>query len=234
MRRFHPAAAGAPRVVIFPHAGGSASYYHGLSRVLSPDVDPVIVQYPGRAERIAEDPIEDIPTMIERIPEQLDTLAPEPRTGYFGHSMGATIAFGVARSRPPAQLFLSARRPPVHHRPEDLGDRSDEAILAHVRQLAGTSAAVFDNPELLEMVMPAMRADYRALQRFTPDTEQRVDVPIIAMVGDNDPRVSPEEAADWARNTTRNFTERVFTGGHFYVDDHLAEVADIIRRSLSG
>lgn len=219
-------------MVIFPHGGGSASYYHGLSRGLAPLVEPVIVQYPGRAERLSEPPLEDLSAVVDAVIEQLDERPGSEPVGYFGHSMGASIAFEVARRRPPRHLLLSGRRPPEHHRQDNFADRGDAAILAEVKRLAGTSADVFDNPEILEMVLPALRADYRALQGYHPDVDARVDAPITALVGDDDPRVSPAEALDWARHTDRPFARHVFTGGHFYIDNHVAEVAGIIRSAL--
>lgn len=233
LRVFHPAA-GAPRVVIFPHGGGSASYYHGLSKALSPAVEPVIVQYPGRAERLSEPPLEDLSAVVDAVIGELDTQAGTGVIGYFGHSMGASIAFEVARKRPPQHLFLSGRRPPEHHRQDNFADRGDAAILAEVKRLAGTSADVFDNPEILEMVMPALRADYRALQGYVPDVATVVDSPITALTGDDDPRIAPDEALDWAHHTTGPFARHVFSGGHFYIDNHLPEVAAIIRSGLVG
>lgn len=253
LRVFHPGATGAPRVVIFPHGGGSASYYHALSLALAPSVEPVIVQYPGRAERLAEPPLEDLSAVVNAVVAELDGgTAPggvgsgrvgrptasgtggSGLVGYFGHSMGASIAFEVARLRPPHHLFLSGRRPPQHHRRDNLADRGDQAILAEIKRLAGTSAVVFDNPEILEMVMPALRADYRALQGYVPDLRATVTSPITALTGDSDPRVDPAEALDWAAHTTEPFARHVYTGGHFYIDEHVADVADVIRSGLTG
>src|SRR4051794_9909349 len=132
LRRFHPAPQAAARLVCLPHAGGSASYYHPLSAALSPAVEAVAVQYPGRQDRRSEPLVDDLLVLADRL---ADALADEPGPlALFGHSMGAVLAFEVARrlereGREIAALFVSGRRAPTAHRDEWLHRVGDAELL---------------------------------------------------------------------------------------------------------
>ena len=141
VRRFHRCPAGAPRLFCFPHAGGSAAYYFPFSRELAPGVDVLAVQYPGRQDRRHEPLIDSIPELADRVAEILAGLAASP-FAFFGHSMGAIVAFEVAlRLRDysgvsPTRLFVSGRRAPSTKRPRSAYD--DASLIAEMRRLGGT------------------------------------------------------------------------------------------------
>ncbi|MEV0538159.1 alpha/beta fold hydrolase, partial [Kitasatospora sp. NPDC050463] len=134
LRRFHPGPEGGPRLVCFPHAGGSAPYFHPVSRDLSPVLDVLAVQYPGRQERRHEPRITDIADLADALMAEIGPLADRP-LAFFGHSMGAVVAFEVAlrlreRGVTPVALFASGRRAPSAVREETLYQESDRALVA--------------------------------------------------------------------------------------------------------
>ncbi|MFJ7272317.1 thioesterase II family protein [Streptomyces sp. NPDC099050] len=225
------------RLVCFPHAGGAASAFLPLSRALGGRLDVLAVQYPGRQDRRREEPYRGIAAHADAIAEAMDPLTDGPYA-LFGHSMGAVLAYETARrlaaaGRPgPLRVFLSGRgapspRPGAHDR---LG--SDTEILNAVRGLGGTGHTVLDDPELLAMVMPALRADYGALGAYRWTAGSPLVSPLTVLVGDADPVVAVDEAAAWHDHTTGDFDLRVLPGGHFYLDDRTDEVRDIITTSL--
>lgn len=117
IRRFHPAGPASARLVCLPHAGGAASYYFSLSRALSPGVEVLAIQYPGRQERQLERRRETVAELADEITEVIRPLADQPLY-LFGHSLGATVAFEVARRLEAADvklahMFVSARRAPA-------------------------------------------------------------------------------------------------------------------------
>src|ERR1019366_2464785 len=116
IRRYHPSGASTARLICFPHAGGSASYFHPVSERFSPATDVIALQYPGRQDRRHELCIRDIDVLADRITEQLLCLSHKPSV-FFGHSMGATLAFEVAwrleRKGFNAPLHLTAGSPVV-------------------------------------------------------------------------------------------------------------------------
>ncbi|WP_424210796.1 thioesterase II family protein [Streptomyces sp. BI20] len=225
------------RLVCFPHAGGSAGTYVPLTRALAPEIEVRAVQYPGRQDRRRETPVADLLDLAGRIAERLHEAGPRP-FAFFGHSMGALLAFETARAlraagRPlPVRLFLSGRGAPTGStNPHDVMP-DDAAILRAVRMLGGAGAGLLEDPELRDLALPALRADYRALAAHDWRPEPPLEVPITVLTGREDPVVPTAEAARWAEQTTAAEDTRVFPGGHFYLDDHLADVADVVRERL--
>jgi len=236
-RRFHPAPDAAARLVCFAHAGGSASFWFPVSSALSPQVDVLAVQYPGRQDRRTEPVIDDIGVLADRVYEALAGWADRPIT-FFGHSMGAIVAFEVARrferdGTVPVRLFASGRRAPTRYRDENVHRRDDAGVIAEVQAMSGTDARVLGDPELLHMILPALRGDYRAVERYRSSPEHQVSCPISVLVGDSDPRTTLDEAQDWARHTTGGFDLSVFDGGHFYLSQRAPQVLDLLRRHFT-
>ncbi|MEV5551401.1 alpha/beta fold hydrolase [Streptomyces sp. NPDC052309] len=245
-RRFGAEApGGGVRLVCFPHAGGAASAYLGLHRELAPDFDVLAVQYPGRQDRRSEPPVDDIGRLVQALADEAEReLVPATAAGparpyaFFGHSMGAVLAYELARELGrrgvpgPCHLFLSGRFSPTPQGADTDRLDTDEKILAMIRRLGGTVGAVFDDPDLLEMVMPPLRADYRALGGYTWRPGPPLDAPLTVLVGDRDPVVPVDAAVGWCEHTTAGAQLHVLPGGHFYLDQCTAEVADIVRAAL--
>ncbi|MFT2016707.1 thioesterase II family protein [Streptomyces sp. 796.1] len=237
LRRFHPAPAASARLVCFPHAGGSASFYFPVSAALASDADVVAIQYPGRQDRRHEPNVEDLHTLADRIAPVVAPLFDRPVV-FFGHSMGAVLAFEVARrlqadGHVPAKLFASGRRAPSTRRAENVHQRDDDGIVAEMKAMSGTDAQVLGDEELLRMVLPAIRSDYRAIETYAP-VETTVDCPITALVGDADPKTTIPEAEAWGAHTTAEFATEVFGGGHFYLSPRAAEVIALVRQAVQG
>jgi len=238
IRRFHPAPDAGTRLVCFPHAGGSATYYFPVSRALSPAVDVLAIQYPGRQDRRAEPCVDDLRTLADRVVDELRGWVDRPVT-LFGHSLGATLAFEVAvRLRregvTPLGLFASGRRAPCRHRDERVHLFDDDGLVADLKRLSGTDSQMLDDDEVLRMILPATRSDYRAAETYRYQPAPPLDCPIVALVGDDDPQVSIDEARSWGEHTTAGFDLRVFPGGHFYLNTHAPAVLRVITEHISA
>lgn len=240
-RRFRAGAPSRCTLVCFPHAGGAATFFHPLSVLLGPDVEVVAVQYPGRQERRREAPAQDIGTLADSVSGLLPALGDGP-FAFFGHSMGAIVAYETALrlqehdpDRSPVALFCSGRRAPNTFRDEHAHLLSDDGLVDHVTELGGPSAEVLRDEEMRGMLLPAIRADYRALETYRARAGARVGTPVSVLIGDRDPLVTAEEAEAWRRHTTGPAEVRVFPGGgHFYLTREFATVAGHIRHRLSG
>lgn len=239
LRRFHACPQASVRLVCFPFAGGSASYYFPFSQLLAPEIEVLAVQYPGRQDRHQEPPLDTIPELAGGAFAGLraEALAGDDDRplAFFGHSLGAVLAFEVAlrlqrtTGTPPAWLFLSGGRVQAYRA---VGLADDAGLLSELRTMGGTDERLFDSTELQDMVLPSMRADYRAIARYVNPVGAQLDCPITALIGDADPRTTPQETTAWAGSTTAGFELRVFPGGHFYLDDCRSGVVDVITSTL--
>ncbi|OON71709.1 thioesterase II family protein [Streptomyces tsukubensis] len=225
------------RLFCFPHAGGSASYFHPLSRALSGTAAQIAaVQYPGRQERRREPCIDNIPEAADLLCTALADWADLPMA-LFGHSMGALLAYEVGRRLEDRgitvlSVFVSGRRAPSVIRHEDVHRRDDAGLVEEIKSLSGTDPAVFDDPEIIESSLPAIRNDYKAAETYVHVADGMLNCPLTALVGDSDPRVSQDEVRAWSEHTRGDFLVRVFPGGHFYLDHHLPEIAATISDDL--
>ncbi|WP_033289308.1 thioesterase II family protein [Amycolatopsis jejuensis] len=233
LRRFRPSPAATRRLVCFPHAGGSAGFYQPVAAAQPPGTDVVVLQYPGRQDRYREPCLSTVESYADRISEVLDG-EPELPTVYFGHSMGASIAFETAvRTGAVSALVASGRRAPAASRTEYVHRLDDAGLLREINRLGGTESALLDNEEVLRLALPAIRNDYRAAETYEGTPGTRLDCPIVALVGDADPKATVAEAGRWGEHTTATFRMRVFPGGHFYLTGHAAAVNREIAAELA-
>ncbi|MCL7460825.1 alpha/beta fold hydrolase [Micromonospora echinofusca] len=233
IRRFHPADEAATRLLCLPHAGGSASYFLAAAKALAPEVDVLAVQYPGRQDRWREPGLTSVHEIADQLAAALPPLLDRPVT-IFGHSLGATIGFEVARRLGlrgvvPTALFASGRRAPHRRKVERVHLRDDAGLIAEVRALAGTDDALLDDEDVVRMVLPAIRSDYTAAETYEYRPGPRLDCPIVALIGDCDPRVTVDEAQAWEEHTGGGFELVVHPGGHFYLNDKMPDVLRRIR-----
>jgi pyochelin biosynthesis protein PchC len=238
LRRFNQARPGTVRLACFPHAGGSAGAYRWLSDFLSPDVDVLCVQYPGRQDRAFEKPIDTIAALAAQISA---ALAAEPggQLVTFGHSMGSIVAFEVARlierrgTGPQLTgLIASASSAPSRVRDEGIHKYGDEALLAELARLGGTEQSILSGKELWRLVLPAVRADYKAIETYQPATGGAVSAPIVVYTGSADQLHNADEIESWQRHTQSSCRFRRFRGGHFYMQDREPEVAQAVATDL--
>lgn len=241
IRRYHPADDSAVRLLCLPHAGGSASFYFPVSQALSPRVEVLAAQYPGRQDRLREPCVDNIPELADRLlPLLLEEWTDRP-LALFGHSMGASLAFelaGLLEQRAgvvPVMLFASGRRAPSRFKVEDdVHRRGDDALLAEIKRLAGTDSRILGDDEVLRMVLPAIRSDYRAAELYRPERVHRVSCPVTALVGDDDPKAPLDDVRAWQEHTSGAFSMEVYPGGHFYLTEQAPRLIGRIGDALAG
>jgi surfactin synthase thioesterase subunit len=227
------------RLLYFPHAGGSASFCFPISRVLSPSIEVLALQYPGRQNRRTERCMQNISQFVDAIIVALEEVDDRP-LAFFGHSMGAILAFEVALRfqrcgrTMPVRLFASGRRAPSTTRYEKVHLCDDDGLIAELRRLAGTDKRILGDEEIIRMILPAMRVDYKAIETYEWIPGPAIDCPITGLVGNNDPKTTVDEARAWKKHTTRDFTMHVYPGGHFYLGSDGLRVVNVIRECLAA
>jgi pyochelin biosynthetic protein PchC len=238
LRSYHDADDGSPLVIMLPHAGGSASYFFALSRALAPDLDARAVQYPGRQDRRSEPVAQTVAEIADALAPIVARLVGSGRgVTLFGHSLGATISFEVARhleherGTPVAGLVVSARCAPSRHRSAGIHLLDDDGLLEEVEHLSGTHSAILDDDEMRRMVLPSLRGDYRAAETYEYVPGPPLSCPVMTICGDSDPRVGTDELLGWQAHTVGPVRHVVLPGGHFYFSTDCQPLAAQLRHA---
>jgi pyochelin biosynthesis protein PchC len=232
-RCFRPVPSARLHLVCLPHAGGTARFFKDWADAVPTDVELLAVQYPGREDRLDDDQSGDLCGLADRVAGALSPLVGAPMV-IFGHSLGAAVAFEVARriDHPGLTLIVSGRPGPRHERGGVQHLLGDEGLCEELSRLGGTNPLVFDHPELLRLVLPAVREDYRLSETYRPTPGPLLNCPVVACRGAGDPEVTAAESRSWQETTRGEFTSWVYPGEHFYLVDHHAALVDRIMRHL--
>lgn len=213
--------------------------YGGWWSQLSPGVEVVSLQMPGRENRLREPPLRNIDDAVAAIVANLTALpgAFDLPSVFFGYSLGGLLAYETVRAleragRPlPRRLLISATAAPEcdrSHIPR-LHLLPDAEVIAELRKLQGTPEAILKNAELMALLLPMIRGDFEILETYRYRPAPPLPMPIAAFGGTADADVRPDELAEWSGHTAAEFTIRFFVGDHFFIrtaqDQLLAEVA---------
>lgn len=227
------------RLFCFPYAGGTEAAYRTWQQHVRHTIQIVPVQLPGRGSRVAEQAFTRLGPLVLALSQCFASEIDRP-FAFFGHSMGGLIAFELARQlrrgrRPlPVHLFISAKCCPRHTEVVPAPDLSDLQLIEVLRQYEGTPAEVLDNGELMNILLPAIRADMEMCNTYLCDSEPPLDCPITVFGGLNDLVSTRSCLEGWRDYTTGPFTIRMFPGGHFFIQKWEGSVLDVICRELAG
>lgn len=212
------------RLFCFPYAGGSAAIFRTWPDGLPADVEVCPVQLPGRGTRLMEPPFTRLSPLIQALAHALFPLLDKP-FALFGHSLGALVSFELARhlrrqyGLHPVRLFVSAgRAPQIPHRDLPMHSLPGEEFVAKLRRLNGTPSEVFEHEELMEIVLPLLRADFALYETYVYSTEPPLNCPISTFGGLQDRNVSHGDLVAWRDQTTGSFSLRMFPGDHFFLN----------------
>ena len=231
------------RLFCFPYAGGSASAFKSWSEALTENIELCVFQMPGREERLGETLITDMSKLVDSMAKEITAFSDRP-FAFFGHSMGAIVAYETARrlrtigAGQPVHLFLSARAAP--HLQDDsnpLRFLDDETFIDRLHRTYGAvPEAIRRSAELREVFLPILRADVELLETYTEAVSEPLNCPITALGGTSDPAISKAMLAGWRTRTSREFMQHEFPGEHFYINSErevvIATILDALARNV--
>lgn len=212
------------RLFCFPYAGGNAMIYRQWQSSLPLNVEVCPVQLPGRGKRIKELPFDHAQALVEAAARALLPFFDKP-FAFFGHSMGGLISFELARhlrrnyNLKPSQLFVSGRRAPQLAKSEAYTFNLPEAeFMEALHRLKGTPAEVLQQPELMQLMLPLLRADFALCETYAYTVEPPLDCPLSVFGGLEDGDVERQQLEAWASQTNAATKVRMLPGDHFFIN----------------
>jgi len=219
-----------------PHGGGNALHFHAWAHWVPEGVTVTPVDLPGHGTRLRERLHDQWPALIDDLVAQVGDRVDGPYA-LFGHSLGALVAFDIARrmtdsGHPPAVLIAAGRNAPgvpPSHRP--IHQLPDGPFLNALVKLGGTPAAIRHQPELLDMYLPVLRADLRLAELYQRPPGADLRCPVLALIGRRDPMTDVHGLAAWQRETTATCELAVLDGPHFFLDE--PEFREVVHARLA-
>lgn len=233
-----PSKAGNVSLFCFPYAGAGASVYRSWNKLLSDDIDAFAIQAPGRETRFLEPFVSSINDLANQAAQAILPETDKPII-LFGHSLGAVCAYETARvlerlGRSPELLIISGRQcPGTASKRAPIGHLSDEQFLEHVRTYKGTPSAVLENKELMELLLPLLRADFNLSEQYRPKLEPMLSCPILGLGSSQDEWLDRETLQAWGKLTRGGFDTHWFEGDHFYLNQQTEGLLNVIKEKIS-
>ena len=226
------------RLFCFPYAGGTTHTYRPWQGLLPEWIDVTPVQLPGRGERLSQPPFHRLSQIVEALARELMPYFDKP-FAFFGHSMGALIGLELTRclrrngKTMPSHLFVSGRRAPqLPDRIAPTWDLPEREFIERVRQLNGTPKEVLDHPELMQLMIPLLRADFAVCETYQHQVEPPLKCPLTVFGGVGDVEVPSEHLTPWREHTSSTYKLHMLPGDHFFVQTAHVEMAQIIVQEL--
>jgi len=228
------------RLFCFPYAGTGASIFRTWSDGLPPDVEVCPVQFPGRGTRLTETPFTQLSPLVQALAQALGPLLDKP-FAFFGHSLGALVGFELARQLrkqagvQPVRLFVSAdRAPQIPPRGRPIHALPDREFLVELRRLNGIPRGVLEDAELMQIMLPVLRADFVVYESYLYSAEPPLDCFIYGFGGLQDQRVSRGDLEAWRDQTSVSFSLRMFPGDHFFLNTTQPLLLQALSQELRG
>ena len=226
------------RMFCFPYAGGSALLFNKWEMSLPPAVQVIPVELPGRGARLQQSPYVSLPSLLDDLEPAILPMLDKPFV-FFGHSMGAIIAFELARSlrkkygHQALSVIASGRRAPQVPKSEpDTYHLPHEEFIAELTKLEGTPKEVIANAELMEFMIPLLRADFQLVQTYEYSPAAPLECPITVFGGLQDRYVTLDKLSPWKDQTTSKYSLHMLPGDHFFLRSSQTQLLRLLTREL--
>ena len=227
------------RLICFPYAGGGLPVFRDWPDSMPDLVEVRVLQLPGRGARLREASFTQLTQLVKILAEELRPLFDVP-CAFFGHSVGALICFELARALrqqniEPFHMFVSGNSAPQLPNPNpEIHHFSDEQFLAEIKALNGMPQLVLDTPELLKLLLPAVRADFTLTETNEYQPQPPLECPITVFGGERDPRTNRTGLEEWGSQTTAAFELHTLPGDHFFIDQSGVQLRQLVVEALNN
>lgn len=211
------------RLFCLPYAGGGSTIFYRWSEYVSPAIEVCSVQLPGREGRLTMTPYTSMRPLVQAVRDAILPFLDRPYA-LFGHSLGALIAFELARDlracgapRPLSLLVSAAGAPHVARAADTLHALSDEELIRQLSLLQGTRQEILQHPEVTQLLLPTIRADLQVFETYTYKAGPPLPCPIAVFGGNDDEQVSLSGLENWHRHTSAAFSLAMLPGDHFFI-----------------
>ena len=206
--------------------------------MIHPDIEVVPAVLPGREFRLREPSYTELEPLVEALTREIFSFLDRP-FAFLGHSMGALIGFELARrlrserSLETDHLFISGRRAPqLPERDPEIHTLPDAEFIAEVQRLNGTPKEVLDHSELMELLIPMLRADFSICRTYNFVPGPQLKCSITAIGGREDDTATQEQLEGWCELTAGRCRVRMLEGDHFFINQKRDEIIRIVEQSL--
>jgi len=226
------------RLFCFPYAGGGAPIFRAWPDALPSTVEVCAIQLPGRGPRMMEKPFRRMPALVSALTDALLPLFDKP-FAFFGHSMGAWISFELARRLQskhrvePLHLFVSgAGAPHVPSRELPLHALPEAELIKALGGLNGTPKELLESEELMQLMLPILRADFAVCETYAYRNGSILNCPITAFGGLQDRRLYRSDIKAWSAETNASFSMKMFPGDHFFLHTAATLLLPVLKAEL--
>ncbi|MEB5477844.1 thioesterase II family protein [Acinetobacter pollinis] len=217
------------RLFCFPFAGGLASYYLKFTKFIPEEVELVSIQYPRHLN------LKNIQELVDFIYNEIKHLTSEIPFAFFGHSMGAIVAYELSKKmilqkdKLPLYLFISGRSAPTESKSSsNIHTLSEEDFIKKLMILNGLPPVFMKDRKKLQEFLPFIRNDIKLIETWHFSNHFPLDISFVLFNGNSDPEVNLNEINSWQLHTTRKIHSYIFKGDHFYLNNYIPEIIEII------
>ena len=214
-------------------------YFRRFAPYLPEWVELAAVQYPGHEDRYCEERLRRMDKLVEHIAADLVGYLDKP-TVFFGHSMGALVAYEVAQTLKqrlrwePQLLIVSGSASPEDEKSYSRckWNTTEDELITEMRRLGGTPLSILEDHQIMKSLLPVVRADYEILDHYNSTSGRPLSCPVIFVAGTSDSSVSEYTAAKWRGHTSGVFHQHWLDGGHFYLCSDISDTALLLSKWL--
>lgn len=229
------------RLFCLPYAGGSSSAFYKWSSHLNSSIELCPLELSGRGERFGSELFDNIDDIVEDLFVTLKKELEESVDfdyAFFGHSLGTILAYELMRKiqqnnyKEPIHIFMSGRFPPHKEELKYIHNLPDDQFIDEIIKLGGMPDTLVQNKEILDLFTPVLKSDYTAVETYKYTESDKWNFDISILMGNEDEEVKHYDFNEWTTYTNNKCNFFMFNGDHFFINDNITEITDIINKIL--